>query len=449
MSKTKSGAKIPKKPVVDAPEVKTEEPTKKVEVIDATKFMDQVRNPKSSGLDANHRVDLAVLNHKIFAEDPDARQKYGESTVDSMNEITAVMAISETVTEVVTGNSAFGLTVKKAYLPQLVNVAQAMGVTIDQKLLPATKKDGVVEIPAAAVKPSKEVKEDVKKDIEVKRDAPKSLSATDVKTEEDLVNALTFILGETMSPAQNLSRAVEFYRSVKSIAASKSENKETELEAIKNESYDSILNKILHLVKKVPYVTIKIADNMRSVTGVTKSIVPAFCTMRDAVKNRKTGIPAFEDQVIASIVKTLITYSAEQQIAVYEKDLEVLNGDKEKNAVAIEGKANSIAYLKSVIEMANNPSAESVENLISNYENNEDKEAYKVAHRIFSNVAKTYYGSIDLKTVKQDILKNNIKNYVGIITNMFRNPLQQIEGYSESNIADLEPIAETTEETKK
>lgn len=448
MSKTKSGAKIPKKPAVEAPAVETKE-QKSVKVIDATKFMEQARNPKLSGLDANHRVDLAVLNHKIFGEDPEARAKYGDSTVESMNEITAVMAISETVTEAMTGNSAFSMSVKKAYLPQLINVAQAMGVTIDQKLLPAsTKENDVVEIPAAAMKPSKEVKEDIKKDVEIKKNVPTVLDVTKINTDEELKSALTFILGESMSPANNLAKAVEFYRSVKSLQASKSEGKEDAIAEIKNMPFNTILQTILQIVDKVPYVTVKIADNMRTITGVTKSVVPAFCTMRDAVKNRKTGIPMFEDKTIADIVKTLVEYSANACIESHKKDLEVLNGDKEKNAVAIESKTNSIAYLESIIEMINCPSAESIDLIVNNYDNKEDAVAYKSARRVFSNVAKTYYGSLDLKQVKQDVLKNNIKIYMGIITNLFRDPMSQIEGYSESGITELTSVQES-EETKK
>lgn len=452
MSKTKTGTKIPKKPVVDAPkDVKSaeEKSTTQINVIDATKFMEEARSPKEGGLDANHRVELAVLNYNMFVKDPDARKKYGDSTVDSMNEITAVMAISETVTEVVAGRSAFAHTIKKAYLPQLINVAGAMGIIIDQKLLPAVKEgEETVEIPAEAFKPNEEVKEDIKKDIDINNKKPE-LDVTKIETEEDFKKALTFILGETNSPMQNINKAIEFYRSVKSLEASKKNDKNS-VEKIRNASINSILEEVLKIVDKVPFITIKIADNMRTITGVTKSVVPAFCTMRDAVKNRKTGIPTFDDQTVASIVRTLVIYSAQKQINVHKKDLEVLNTNKEQNATAIEDKKRSIVYLESIIEIVVNPSVENINEIIENYDNRENAEGFKTSHRIFSNVAKTYYGSTDLKTVKQDILKQNIKTYIGLITNLFRDPLSKIEGYSEANIVELEFIepAKDSEEKK-
>lgn len=446
MAKQKNNAQTPKKPRIEAPQVEPQQTDDKktIKVIDVTKFEEQVRNSNISGLDANHRVDLLKVNHEIFGK-PDAKEKFGESTVEAMNEITAVMAIAETVTEVVKGNSAFSLTVRKAYLPQLANVANAMGVTIDQKLLPAQTATEEVTIPAEAVKPSKETKEQIKEDIKTNDNAPE-LDPTKIATDEDLKKALTYILGETMSPAQNMSKAVEFYRAVKSLEASKTDNKDENIKAVKEMSFDVILKNVFGLVEKVPYVTIKIADNMRTVTGCTKSIVPAFCTMRDAVKNRKTGIPMCDDKTIADIVKVLVTYSAEKQIEKYEENLTVLHTDDEKNKVAIEGAENSIKYLNNVIAMANMPSAETIEKLLNAYDNKEDRDNWKVAHRIFSNVAKTYYGSVDLSRAKKDVLDHNVKEYIGIITNMFRDPLTQIPDYSEANITELEFI---DDESKK
>ena len=48
----------------------------------------------SSALDANHRVDLLSLAHKMFKEDPDAPRKYTVDFLDSMDKIMAAGIVS-------------------------------------------------------------------------------------------------------------------------------------------------------------------------------------------------------------------------------------------------------------------------------------------------------------------------------------------------------------------
>lgn len=440
--------KTPKSPRKEAPQTETPKNTPVVEVVDVHKVIEGARRPNQSGLDANHRVDLAVLNHKIFGEDADAAAKYGENVVNTMNHVTAIMAISETVTEAVVGQSTFALTVRRSYLTELSEVAATMDITLDQKMLPAPEKDAdgeeVVTVPAAAFVPSKEVKEAIKKEEEVRATGPK-YSPLEIKNDDELREALNYILNESMSPFQNMTNAVNFYSSYLKVQASK-DKKDDDKPEQSVPTFAEMLETVLSLVDTIPLCTQKIADNMCTTTGAAKSVIPAFCTMRDATKNRKTGIPAIDDSTIAAIVKILVKYAANKRIKEYNKNLEVLNTDKEKNAAAIESSNNSIAYLNNIIATVDNPSAESISNMIAQYENKQDIN-HSIASRSFNQIVRTYYGSVDSKTIKQDVLKHNVEQYAGIITNLFRDPLSQIVGYNESNILEL--VAIPTSEEKK
>ena len=54
-----------------------------------------------------------------------------------------------------------------------------------------------------------------------------------------------------------------------------------------------------------------------------------------------------------------------------------------------------------------------------------------------SKILHTYYPDVKAKDVDQENLIHNLKQYVGVIFNMFLPAMQQLVDFSETNITDL------------
>jgi hypothetical protein len=201
-----------------------------------------------------------------------------------------------------------------------------------------------------------------------------------------------------------------------------------------------------------------IAKFMYEQTERTKSPITAFCTLRDASLNKKTGAPQVDDQIIADIVKVLIRWYADSEIATtkesiagFERDIELLKKDTKKNAKGIESGNKTIENAKKhideimvVVGYVAQPSRDIVDNFCANYTDNKS-EGFKHARMMGSKIIKTYYGDVDLKTIKMDSLIHNMQQYAGVITNMFLSPVDQFAEYSASNITELEKVEPAAE----
>ena len=209
-------------------------------------------------------------------------------------------------------------------------------------------------------------------------------------------------------------------------------------------------------MKEAPIVVGGIGNFMYSVTNGTKSPISAFCHFRNTAINRQTGITTVDDQFIADLTRCLVIWAQKlklddnnKSIEAVKKNLEVLKKDEKKNAAAIEDQNkrletlnNNVAYINKTVEYVTNPGCDVVDGLIDAYNQNDI-----AAKRIFKAIVDSYYHDIDVKTVKQDLLKKNVQQYAGIITNMFRDPLSQLLEYKEANIVELEYIPTRSDET--
>ena len=143
----------------------------------------------------------------------------------------------------------------------------------------------------------------------------------------------------------------------------------------------------------------------------------------------------------------------EELLAKHEENLKALMKDKKSNAKGIEdvtekitAKKNRIEHFKEVIYYVNDPSTDVVETLLDKYA---EKDA--VATRVFKAICDTYYDDIDLTTVGIAELKNNVKEYAGIIHNLFLESDSKIDHYSIANLIQLVPVTteQPAEETKE
>lgn len=448
-----------KKPAVPpAPEVKAEEKTiepevinktEKVEVIDATKLAETLNNPRP-GLDANHQVDLLNGLDRHFMR-PNAAEKLGisQETVDKVNAFTAHGWVAVAATEGMFGTSAFAQTIRASMLPAIVDAANDMGMKIDQKMLPAPAADGTLQIPAEAIKPSKEAKEQLKKEHDILEKKP-NVDPTKITNNAELKDAINFVMADAKNGWEKIKNSIAFYRSYLGVQASKSEKKDKELEALKQKSDLDLLNEIKSVIHDCPIVLSGMGRAMGTFTGSTKSPVSAFCMLRNSATDRKTGKCELSDREVADYTRAIVTWVNElsienynQRIAEHEKNLAVLNKDKKKNVEGIkdvEGKIesckNSIEHCKDVIDYVTNPSTEGVDTLIDDYKNAKS-DNNKSASTIFKTVFESYYSDVDLEKTDISSVRHNVQQRAGIIVNLFRDPTTPNPEYSEANLVEM------------
>ena len=408
-----------------------------------------------SGLDPNHTVDLLKMMHETYRTDPAAAQKLGlpQDTVDKINKITAIGQVAILTNEIMIAQTPFAVAMRVSQLEAIKEVAPMLGVTIDTKALPAPDAQGVVELPSDAVKVSKEAQKAVKEEQAAAAEKVE-LDPTKIDSEENLKKSLLNILVKG-NGSENLydkiATAINFYEAYLGIQAGKSEDPESARAALKDKSRVDLLSEIAHLLGKCTFTIGGIARFMYENTERTKSPVVAFCTLRDASLNKKTGMPQIEDQLVADIVKVLIRWYADTEIAVtnevvagFERDIKVLEKDAKKNAKGIEDGKKKIEHAKKhledvekVVNYVNLPGRETVDAFAEDYQDNK-REGFKMARMIGSKIAKTYYGDVAIKEIKMESLVHNLQQYMGVITNMFLPPLNRIMDYSEANITELE-----------
>lgn len=461
----KKGPKVPPAPEVKAEE-KVVEPEvindkNKINVIDANNLVDQLNNPRP-GLDANHQVDLLNGLDRHFMQ-PNAANKLGisQETVDKVNAFTAHGWVAVAATEGMFGTSAFAQTIRQSQLPTIIDAAHDMGITIDQKALPAPNEDGTIQIPSTAIKPSKEAKEQLKKEHEILEKKPNT-DPTKIESDAELKDAINFVMADAKNGWEKIKNAIQFYRSYLSAKANKSDKKEEELAALNKKSNLELLDEIKNVIHDCPIVLSGIGRSMGTFTGSTKSPIAAFCMLKSSATNRKTGECELSDNEVADYTRAIVTWVNElsidnynTRIAEHEKNLAVLKKDAKKNAEGIkdvEGKIesckNSIVHCNEIIDMLTNASTDTVDSLIADYADAKS-DNNRAARLVFQKVFETYYSDVDLE--KNDIatVKHNVQQRAGIIVNLFRDPTTPNLEYNEANLTEMVLIAKEGEEGKK
>ena len=447
MAKNKTN--VPKQPKVEAPK---EEKPAKVEVIDVESAVNKIKNaaPKpGSGLDLNHQVDLMTGIKAYFHDDPEASKKYGDTFVDSMEKLNVTLIASIAIQEATLGDSAFALTVRRNQLPVIQSVCTEMGIVLDVKALPSPTEDGEeqVEVSFDGKKVKKEIKEQIKQEQKTAEDAETSLDPTKIKDDKQLSATLLSILKSGSRIFDNFVKAGNFYTSVMKLRASKGENSESELKRINDMTQSQVFEEVAKLIGPSPFVLTGIAKHLTGSIGVTGDPVSAFLTLKGASKDRKTDRYTASDETVAGMLKTFIQWSCRTSIADCEKNIAVLESDKEKNKGAIESNQTNIAYFNRIIDSVNNPSFDVAANLFTNYASTDkNSPEYKNSHRIFDAIINVYYPGTDVKKIQPESLKYNIIQRVGIILNLLVDVDSRNNNYSIANLTDLVSATESTEE---
>lgn len=394
-----------------------------------------------SSLDANHRVDLLGLAHKVFKEDPDAGRKYSLDFLDAMDSVIAAGIVSALADEAAFGEGSFSVVLQHKLYPQLVLAAKEMGVTLPtpKNLLPA--EDGTVTVNKEQIKLSKEVKEELKNEKAIENEQPeldpKKVAEMD---EEALRKALTYIMitGPKATNVKNtLVKIVDFMREYRMTLADKAENAAEAKLKYDDYTTGQWLDDAFSFIKPT-FLISGIGRGMTTNVAYEKTPISAFCILRKNMTD-KDGNVEWDDQSIADAAKSMIIFVAKDNIEKEKKGLDALDKKaKDYKDVAAKYEA-SIRRYEDCIETVKNPSFSVIDHIIEGLER--DDETLK---KMYYRVRDAYY-----KGKSRDMIKNldtNVIQHAGIILNMFREPGTQNIDY---NVANLSELVQYTEEELK
>jgi len=154
--------------------------------------------------------------------------------------------------------------------------------------------------------------------------------------------------------------------------------------------------------------------------------------------DKKTGVCKYSYEELADIVKSLVKYYANELIAKSKKTIEDENALPEKDRVKahIETANKNIKFAEKALDAITCAPSEFVDNLKQKY-----LEKDNFAKKTVICLKKAFYSNVsdeEMSRVKIDSLLDNCTQYAGVISNLFRDPGNQISGYSVSNADHLE-----------
>lgn len=462
------------KPQVQAPVKKPEggKPT----VVDTNKaFM-----PKSvAGMSPDAKVTYFATLHARYGNPANVPSDLKDNVtfISAMNAIADAVAVSIAIEEAANKDTALHLIVGKTDKPAygaIKFLCQEYGYEIpDANLLPAPTKDqlasagmsdaagedkGVIDID-----PKKIAAKTKAKIAAEKKNTSKAVDKPeDVKDDAQLSASLLNIFVKGDSPVLRASNAISFYRSYLKIQA---KDDKAKIEEIDKMSDVVLLNDVKNIIGTCPYKESGVSGFLRKSVATTGSPVTAFNLLYRSARDRKTGEMAATNELLAAICRVYVTWSCEATIGSCndvieseERQLKKLDEKNEKHAEAIatmkkniESKKNDIEWANNIISIVTNPDSSLVENIIEAY-NDEKNENHNNAVVIINDTLATYYPNQDMSKYEAECVEHNAKQYVGIVTNLFRDPSQQLINYGHENIVELIPVTEekpAEEEPKK
>lgn len=394
--------------------------------------------------------------------------------VDGLTHIAQATILDITIGEIAAGSTVGRIiTANEANYNFFRDMALENGVTLPEfKSLPAPSKEDLEEVGLAGLSGTKLLTvaaenvsaatiEKKKTEKKVAESAKTIENPAEIENEDQLRASLTALLVKPITqgvdrPDARVQRTIKFYRGYLTIQANKAEDKKAAINEVKNMTRQQMLSAIAELVGPCPFALTGTAYFLRKRTVETGSPISAFCLYRRSAVPENDG--TIDDQYVADLVRILLIWSCNSQIAEAKKTIASMERQMKKETgsakvaseTVIRAKNTVIAELNDIIKVVTNPSLDIVDTLVDNYKSEKtDSEEYKLAHRIVANIMDTYYPEFKGKNLDEDIMLKNIQQRAGIIINMFRDPLAQSIAYSESNLSEMvevEKPAESAEE---
>lgn len=448
-------------------------------------FAQAMAMSKDKSLSSESKVILANLVQEAWIKDP----KYA-AIVDGASILRDALMGDVIVTQIINGVDTFAMIVRKdeqRYLA-IKSMLASQGISLPEfKALPAPTQEqldqaGVKLLPsqtAVVTVKAEDVSEEAKKQKKNEKKIVDSAKTLDnpalIENEEQLKASLTALMVKPIingsdKPDARIQRTILFYKGYLTIQANKAENKDEALKQVKEKSLATLLNEITQIIGPCPFSLKGVAGFLRKSAAETGLPISSFCLYRRTADKAKDG--NIDEQYMADIVRTLITWSCDSHIAVAKKtikDSEKLiksNEEVNKTADKVAQKINNSAIKKykdditaanavieemtTVINSVVNPSFEVVDHLIDDYKSeNQESEPYKISHRIVSDIMKTYYPEYKDKNLNEDVMLANVQQYAGIVLNLFRDPLAQSISYTKANLVDMVEEEKPAEEEAK
>ena len=85
------------------------------------------------------------------------------------------------------------------------------------------------------------------------------------------------------------------------------------------------------------------------------------------------------------------------------------------------------------------------DSLLTAFNDKENADAYKVAHRLVKNIKDTYYKGIKEDDSNKDAILKNCQQHAGVILNLFRDGLDSNPAYAIANLIDIPEAKEQKE----
>lgn len=383
---------------------------------------------KSNTSSSDSQATIIGVLHDRFYKDENASEHTGlpQETVDKINEVNAISAAVWMCQEVANGNSKFAATMRIGMLEKIKEIAPTIpGLNIDTtKLLPGKDADTVM-VPANAVEITEETKEKLENDAKAQKAAGKTYDVTTM-SDNDFKEALSYLMTTHNSEnvIDNLNKAVELYREYKKVTD------KGNVEKYDNMKPYEIFQEVYNITGDTGLLGSGIGKWAYFVTVSVGTPVPAFCSLRNYAYDQKTNTYKYTDTEIADLIKMLIIYRANVTINGHTDALN--KTDKEKNKEDYELHEHAIERAKNVINMMTNCNTEYLDSFVDKAKSTDPKVRNGV-HRVVTGVIGSYFGELSkekVATIKEDSLYNTIKHYIGYITNLFRDPSNQLTDYN-------------------
>lgn len=371
---------------------------------------------------------IGVL-HDRFCKDENAAEHTGlpQATVDKINELNAISAAVWMCQEIANGNSKFAATMRVGMLEKIKEIAPTIpGLNIDStKLLPG-KNDDTVIVPAEAVEITEETKEKLEKDAEAQKKAAGKTYDVTKMSDNDLKEALNYLMTTHNSEnvIDNLNKAVELYREYKK------HTDKSNAEKYDNMKPYEIFQEVYNITGDMGILGSGIGKWAYFVTVSVGTPVPAFCSLRNYAYDEKTKTYKYTDLEVADLVKMLIMYRANVTINDHTELLK--KTDKEKDKENYELHEHAIERAKNAINMMVNCNTEYLDAFLEKAKSTDPKVRNGV-HRVTTGIVGSYFGDLSkekVATIKADSLYATTKHYIGYITNLFRDPSNQLTDYN-------------------
>lgn len=406
---------------------------------------------RGGGLSPDAQVQAMALARKVFVDETRPEFMFPVEVGQKVNKIVAVGILCVLADHAVNGDGSFARVLETQAYPVLLDAAKDLNITLpDIKALPAGKEDGTVRLDAKQVKVTKETKEQLQREKKIREAEKPELDPTKIVSEEDVKKALEYMFvssGGKRLP-QLLTEAIDFMKKFRMHQAEQAENTDEAKARFANYNSGNWLDEVFKYFMP-PVFFAGIGRGMATVTDIEKSPIHAFVIFRDAIKDKQTGEPVFDDQEIAYCVKSIVKWVCDTNIASNQKAID--NLDAEKNKSEIEKCEAQIAKYNNILTYITSPSSDEADTLLENVGTKFDEGGHQLtgecqaANATYNRICKTYYGK-QLSSADYKNLDVNIQQYAGCILNLFRDAGSQLQNYSISNIADLEERSEEEKE---